>query len=389
MSLSLAARMIGACVLPLGLLEVGTQYFGAVGPLGPLGTATLTEAHGLQYPSRCSRNRFSGLYVNGATTATFCTDAYGTIEPTSLNALAEARSAAGAPYILACGGSTTETAVVDAHDRWVAVLAERLGVAAVNAGASAKTMATCARTIDFVLRHAPRDRPPFILVATNVNTLAGYTAARSVPHWDQSTVPEQPFAPEPLHPALRAWIPGLYHVAASVVSWLGADSSDDGYVRALAAGCCHSPAAANQPAGPRFDWQAEENHRIYARYVSNSLKLIEAVFDRHGVPRERVLFIEESNAFGFAAMPHLVRDFRQPLHGLDGRPLDLPTSAAITARYDEIYVQAVSRRFEVIRASTFDLPASAFYDAVHLTASGSRTLGERLAEILRRKLPGS
>lgn len=390
MSLSSAAKLVVACILPIALLEAGTQYLGGVGPLGPLGSATLTESHGLQYPSRCARNHFGRLYRDGdSVVATLCSDAYGTIEPTSLSALVEARSPGTVPYILACGGSTTESAPIEQQDRWVTVLSERLGVAAINAGASAKTMATCARTLDFLLRRAPPGRPPLILITTSVNTLGHFVAAATAPNWDRVTLPAQHFAPQPLHPELRAWIPGLYHLAAILVSWLDSGPSGRPYTDGLIAGCCHVPAAVNRSPAQRFDWDDEANRQLYARFVAANLERIEAVLERHGVARERVVFIEEANAYGHPAMPHTTHDFRQRLHGLDGKALDWPTAAAVTARYDEVYVQVVAQRFDVIRAETFDLPPTAFYDAVHLTPSGARAYAERLAEILRTQIVGA
>lgn len=389
MSMWTLARVVGACVLPIVLLEAGMQHFGEVGPLGPVTSTTLTESHGLRYPSRCLRTNFGRLEAAGDSSATLCTDAYGTIEPTSLGALARAAGASDEPYILACGGSTMEVAAVEPEDRWVAVLASRLSVPAVNAGASSKDLATCARTLDFLLRHAPRGRPPLILIASNVNTLGSFVAARSSPAWDGVSIPEQAYTPAPPHPGLRAWVPGLYHLAATLVANTGASADDGQYARELSQGCCHVPAAVNQDPARRFDWDDETNRQRYARFVAAMLGRIEAVLERHGVERNRVVFVEEPNSYGFADMPHLARDFRQRLRGLDGKPLDLATSATLTARYDKVYARVVGERFDMIRAGGFDLPSSAFYDAVHLTTTGSRLYGEHVARLLRRKLSGS
>lgn len=390
MSIWSHARVVGACALPILLLEAGMQYFGAVGPLGPVASATLNESHGLRYPNRCLRTNFGRLEKDGETWATLCSDSYGTIEPTTLEALERAPAAAGQPYILACGGSTTEAAQAEPDERWVAVLASRLGVPAINAGAASKDLATCARTLDFLLRHAPRDRRPLILIATNVNTLGSFVAAASRPGWDGASVPDQQYAPTPPHPTLRTWIPGLYHIAATIVADTRANADDGRYARELELGCCHVPGAVNRDPGRPFDWTDEAHPARYARFVGATLQRIEAVLERHKVARDRVVFVEEPNAFGFADMPHLVRDFRQRLHGLDGKPLNLATSAALTARYDEIYMRAAAERgFAVIRAAQLDLPATAFHDAVHFTPRGSRLHGESLARLLRQKLSGT
>lgn len=382
-----AARVAGACLLPVVLLEAGLQYFGEVGPLGPLTSTAITESHGLRYPERCLTTNFGQLKTTGETVASLCTDAYGTIEPTSLEALIETPAAADAPYILACGGSTTEVAQVEPDDRWGAVVASRLGVPAVNAGAASKDLATCARTLDFLLGHAPRGRPPLIVIASNVNTLGSFVSARSAAAWDPASIPEQLYAPAPPHPDLRAWIPGLYHLAATVAAATQATAEDGRYARELQLGCCHVPGAVNREPGRRFDWDDEANRDLYAHFVGAMLARVEAVLARHGVERDRVVFLEEPNAYGFPAMPHLVRDFRQRLHGLDGQPLDLQTSATLTARYDEIFMRVVGGRgFDVERAAGARLPPEAFHDAVHFTTAGSLLYGEHVARVLRRKL---
>ena len=382
MSLWSLVRVVGACVLPVLLLEAGTQHFGEVGPLGPLGSTRLTESDGLRYPSRCLRTNFGRLEVGGDSWASLCTDAYGTIEPTSLAALRRT-GASDEPYVLACGGSTTEAAIVDPGYRWVTILAESLGVPAVNAGAASKDLGTCARTLDLLLGHAPQGRPPLILIASNVNTLGSFVAARSTPGWDGSTAPAQRYAPMPPHPGLRRFIPGLYHLAASVVAGTRANAEDGRYARELAQGCCHVPAAVNRDPARRFDWHDEANRALYARFVAAMLRRVEAVLKRHAVAPDRAVFIEEPNSYRFAAMPHLVRDFRQRLHGIDGKPLGLAASAALTARYDDIYMRTVGARFPVIRAARLDLPASAFIDAVHFTTTGSRRFGAQLAGLLQ------
>jgi len=388
MSLWGLLRVVWCCALPIALLEAGMQRFGEVGPLGPVASSTITEAYGLRYPSRCLRTNFGHLDVQGDTWATLCTDAYGTIEPTSLSALIREPSEPGEPYILACGGSTTEVATVEAADRWPTILGHRLDVATVNAGAASKDLATCARTLDFLLKHAPRGRLPLILITNNVNTLGTFLSARSSPGWDGISIPEQTYAPMPPHPGLRPWIPGLYHLAATVVAETRANGDDGQYGRALSLGCCHIPGAVNRDAGRPFEWNDEANPKLYAGLVAAMLQRIDAVLQRHGVPRERVIFIEEPNSYRFDAMPHLAQDFRQRLYGLDGKPFDFATSAALTARYDDIYMRVVGERFAVIRAKSLDLPASAFHDAVHLTTAGSRLYGERLADILRPRLAG-
>jgi hypothetical protein len=384
MGLLSAARVVGACFLPIALLEVGTQRLGEVGPLGPMGSAALSETVGLQYPSRCHRNHLGALYADRAeAAATLCSDAWGTIEPTSLRALD-----AGADrdaYILACGGSTTEMFAVEAEERWVARLARALDVRAVNAGASSKAMAKCAQTLDHLLRRIPADRPPLILIATNVNTLGTFIAAR-FHGWSGGAPPEQRYAPPPLHPEVRAWIPGLYHLAALTISALDLPP-EPSYADQLAQGCCHIPGDANRRPGHRFDWRAEDNRALYDRFVAASLDAIDDVLDRHKIARDRVLFMMEPNSYGHASMPHLARDVRQPLYGLDGERLSFATAAALIQDYDEIYARRVGERYTVIRADRFDLPADGFYDAVHMTAAGAEALAERLAPILQTRLP--
>lgn len=384
MPLLSSLRLAGACLLPIAALEAGVQHFGEVGPLGPMRTAALSESIGLQYPSRCHRNHLGALYADRPeAAATLCSDAWGTIEPTSLRALNA--GADRTPYILACGGSTTEMFAVEPEERWVARLSRSLEVPAVNAAASSKAMAKCAQTIDYLLHRIPADRLPLILIATNVNTLGTFIAAR-FHGWSGGALPDQRYAPPPLHTGIRAWIPGLYHLANVTVSALDLPPGHS-YADQLAQGCCHIPGDANRRPGHPFDWQAEENRELYGRFVAKSLDRIESVLRRHRIARDRVVFIMEPNSYGHETMPHLARDVRQPLHGLDGKPLSFATAATLTRGYDEIYARLVGERYTVVRSDRFDLPASGFYDAVHMTAIGAEALAERLAPLIEARLP--
>jgi hypothetical protein len=388
MVLCSTARIAGACLLPIALLEVGMQYFGEVGPLGPIRTTMLTETIGLQYPSRCHRGQFGELYAGrGHHSATMCTDEWGTIEPTSLSALLEKPPAPDGAYLIACGGSTTEITAIEPDERWVAQLSRRLGIPAINAGASAKGMTKCAQTIDYLLRRIPEDRQPLILITTSVNTLGTFLPARFA-GWSGGAIPEQPYSPPILHPRVRRWIPGLYHLAATLVSEVGSPPHN-GYADALAEGCCHMAGAANRTPDRRFDWRSEENLELYARFTATSVDAIDSLIARHRIPRERVVFVVEPNSFVYESMPHLTRDFRQHLHGLDGNRLDSATSASITQTYDDIYARVVGERYTVIRADHFAFMPTAFYDAVHMTESGASAMAEGLAPLLRLKLPGS
>ncbi len=381
------ARMIGACILPIALLEFGMQYFGGVGPLGPRHTMALTESVGLQYPSRCDRTNFGPIYAGkGDHLATFCTDAHGTIEPTSLTALLADKAPSNAPYLLACGGSTTEITAVEPEERWVTRLSRRLGVPAINAGAAAKGMVKCAQSLDYLIERMPPGRQPLILITTSVNTLGTFLPAR-FNGWNGGAIPEQPYAPPALHPAVRAWIPGLYHLAALIVSAIGG-RSEHSYADALAEGCCHMAGAANTTPPLRFDWASEENQDLYARFTARSVDAVDALLARHRIARDRVVFVVEPNAFIYPAMPHTRRDFRQLLHGLDGKRLDAADSAAITRRYDDIYARIVGERFTVIRADKFPFEAASFYDAVHMSPSGAQVMAEHLAPLLRARLSG-
>ncbi|MBX3503041.1 MAG: hypothetical protein KF889_26660 [Alphaproteobacteria bacterium] len=382
-----AARLLGACLLPIALLEAGLQHWGGVGPLGPMGSAALAETLGLQYPSRCHRGNFGPLYAGRAETeATMCTDAWGTIEPTSLTALLKTPADADATFLLACGGSTTEITAIEPEERWVARLSRQLEIPAINAGAASKGMVKCAQTLDWLLDRIPQGREPLIVIAASVKTLGTFLPARFA-GWSGGAIPEQPHAPPALHADIRALIPGLYHLAATMVSAAGTPP-ERSYADALAEGCCHMAGAANRSPAHRFDWHDAENRELFARFTAKSVDAIEAVMVRHRIPRERVLFIVEPNAFVFDAMPHLARDFRQHLHDLDGRRLDSAASAEITQAYDDLYARVVGERFPVIRADRFGFAPGAFYDAVHMSPDGARAMADQLAPLLRERLVG-
>ena len=113
---------------------------------------------------------------------------------------------------------------------------------------------------------------------------------------------------------------------------------------------------------------------------------IDSVLMRHRIPPGRVLFIVEANSYRHDSMPHLARDTRQPLRGLDGKPLPHASAAVLTQDYDDIYARVVGERYAVMRADRFGLPASAFYDAVHMTASGAQAMAGHLAPVVQAAL---
>ena len=97
----------------------------------------------------------------------FRTDRYGSIVPSTLTA---ALDAPRRPYVVFCGGSTTESGVVSEGHRPADVFARLRGVPAVNVGRSGKSIDGCMASLrDLLSLQLPR--PGLIVVANNVNTL--------------------------------------------------------------------------------------------------------------------------------------------------------------------------------------------------------------------------
>ena len=102
----------------------------------------------------------------------FNTDAFGTIEPSSLNSNKSKLDES----VLFCGGSTTETVVVREGSRVPDVFSSITKVPAVNAGKSGKNLSGCIKSIEFILKNF--GKPKLIVIANNVNTLPQFAHSR-------------------------------------------------------------------------------------------------------------------------------------------------------------------------------------------------------------------
>ena len=75
------------------------------------------------------------------------------------------------PYVLFCGGSTTESSFVPEGLRVPDVYAKVSKRRSVNASKSAKTLSGCIQTIEFIFENSEK-QPDNIVIATNHNTLS-------------------------------------------------------------------------------------------------------------------------------------------------------------------------------------------------------------------------
>ncbi len=374
--------VLAAYLVPIVVLELAVQAIAGVGPLGPLGFGTQPEMVGLQVPSRCVAAHPGRLYADRPNASVeFCADSWGTIEPTSVSgARAARRQRPSTPVLLVCGGSTSEANLVSPPDRWPASAARIAGLPVVNASRSGKTLLGCVDTIDFALTHLPGGQDTTIAIVTSLNTLGTFMGARAALDAGGLWVPPLDWSlgrPEPI----RRWLPGMVHLVSLVGHALAPPPTGTTYADALAAGCCHMAAEANRDAQKRFDWDDPRNLAFYRTFVEVRLDRLDGILSRHGVARQRVAVVQEPNAYGAGpSMPHTASDFRQRLRGIDGAVLDLERAAAILAIYDDIYLEAArGRGYRVLPSAGLDLPASAFYDAAHMTAPGARLHGEKLA----------
>ena len=311
----------------------------------------------------------------------FRTDRYGSIVPSALTAALEAPRH---PYVVFCGGSTTESAVVSEGHRPADVFARLRDVPAVNVGRSGKSIDGCMASLrDLLSLQLPR--PGLIVVANNVNTLMGFAQEQLMLQPSDSHGAEMSAAPAAaaskplaLQSRVRNVFPGILHAALKFKVASGPYAEME---YGLKAGCCHGASEVNRH-GPNFDWRAnvmQERYRAYAEQRSMQLRALLAEVE---FPESRLVIFIEPNSF---ALPSITSgpDYRQRLRNFDGSLMSLPESARVTAVYDRIYATAFrAQGFAVLQLPQTTLGSDYFYDAVHLTAQGARGVGAFYAEKL-------
>lgn len=371
------ALLIGLYLLPLVAFEIAAQlvyaeHLGTDTAISRLAGRRTLRAHGLQLAHTNKTLTFRYLYDwrdnDAPKTTRFQTDAYGTIEPSSLTAAQRSRR----PYVLFCGGSTTEGSFIQAGHRIPDRFALTARRAAVNAGRSGKDIHGCIQSIAWLTRQSPA--PSQIVIANNVNTLMTFA--------EQQTRGNGLLARGTR--ALTQLLPGSYQVYQRLLDRVAAARparqqqpaqrwSD--YEQALDKGCCHGAARFNRQR-PELDWERPQTLDQYRRYVGAAAQQLRALLNNRGIAQRQVVIVLEPNSYG---LPHTaaIKDWRQKLHAFGGRPYSSSESALISNQYDNVYQQVfVAAGFRVLRFPPSQLEPDDFYDAVHLTTTGARKLGD-------------
>ncbi len=303
-------------------------------------------------------------------TTHFRTDRHGTILPSSLQAATSGKRA----YVLFCGGSTTEGSFIKEGYRLPDVYSRYSGLQAVNAGKSGKDLSGCINTISHFLERG--HQPHAIIIANNVNTLMTFADKTG-------KKPTQALSPLSL---LRRALPGSYQLIKDMRQQFKHTQGNNSehqralaYERALDSGCCHGAAQVNR-SRPELDWTLATTQKQYERYVKAISNELDRVRQAHQVNKSRIFFLIEPNSFALPGTSGK-RDWRQRLHSFNGRQLSLQESAAITATYDRIYSESLaSKGYKIISIPQSLLGSEDFYDAVHLTPTGSEKMGRFYSE---------
>lgn len=379
-----ALALLSLYSLPIVFIEIFAQfrYSHSLGERAYISKIFNSEAksiYGLHKPNTASELKYRYLYDwqddDTVKTSIFRTDKYGTVVPSSFESVRKNSST----YTLFCGGSTTECSFVQEGLRVPDVYAKTSRMPAVNAGVSGKDVYGCINTISFFLSRTPK--PSNIVIANNVNTLMTF---------GNSLIKAE--SPSPINVTkntLSNVLPGMHQLAISVkaklarkqgVNNVNPEFSD--YENALDNGCCHGASSFNRQK-PQIDWNDNNVKRAYLKYVETASNQLSKILTKSNVDKSIVYVFIEPNSFGLKGTSSK-KDWRQTLTAKDGRKLGNQDSGLITEEYDEIYKLAFEKSgYKVIAIQSEQLSPNDFYDAVHLTPSGSTKIGKFYAYTIK------
>lgn len=300
----------------------------------------------------------------------FKTDDFGTIEPSSLSSNKYRISES----IIFCGGSTTETSLVQEGRRVPDVFSSISKIPSVNLGKSGKNLGGCIKSIEFILSNI--GMPKMIIVANNVNTLGEFAKLKSEP-----LIKKQ----------LKLIFPGIYTSLKEIKKSLKKSTSNSSgksdtylppYEFALQQGCCHIASEFNKTNNAQFDWDNDKNLEDYYNFVADQGKILKDMLTRYDYPWKNTIIFIEPNSF-LNSKTSALYDYRQFLSNIEGKLLSGLESAKITKNYDLQYQLALKRiGFEIIEVDPKDLRNEYFYDAVHLSPEGAEFIGKFYANQL-------
>ena len=141
---------------------------------------------------------------------------------------------------------------------------------------------------------------------------------------------------------LRKFIPGIYMLSAKIKSSLANKPKIPDYKKlpeyekSLANGCCHGAASFNIRGGISFDWDSAKNRSRYYSHIRSLSQELKYILKLDFYPLNRVVFFIEPNSYALKGTSGSV-DYRQLLHDISGKRLNLEKSSDYTSIFDEIY----------------------------------------------------
>lgn len=306
----------------------------------------------------------------------FQTDQYGAILPSGVNQALSSDQ----PFILFCGGSTSENWAVPEGQRMPDVYGKVIGRPVINLAKSGKDIHDCTESIKKFFSLFPDNPPSQIAIANNVNTLMAFSKNKI---YAQQATKESASSKPSLKSSLRTWLvesnllPGTYLAAhkAKYVFSKNLPMEDS-----LLAKCCHGPADVNRK-GQNFDWESKSTMASYKRYSDEASRNLKSMLATYKFPLKHVLIFIEPNSY---ALDKTIGkfDYRQKLTGFEpNEELSLEQSSTITNQYDTIYKKSFKKRgFKTFSIDPKLLKGAYFYDAVHPTALGAQFIGKQLAQ---------
>ena len=308
----------------------------------------------------------------------FQTDQYGAILPSGVNQALRSDQ----PFILFCGGSTSENWAVPEGQRMPDVYGQAIGRPVINLAKSGKDIHDCTESIEKFFSLFPDNPPSQIVIANNVNTLMAFSKNKIKGQGSSKQSASVSSKPS-LKSSLRTWLvesnllPGTYLAAhkAKYVFSKNLPMEDS-----LLAKCCHGPADVNRK-GQNFDWESKSTMVSYKHYSDEASRNLASMLATYNFPLKHVLIFIEPNSY---ALDRTIGkfDYRQKLTGFEpNEELSLKESSIITNQYDTIYKQSfIKRGFKTLSINPNLLKGSYFYDAVHPTALGAQFIGKQLAQ---------
>lgn len=368
-------------IAPIGLVEIFSQFRYSYGYFFEILSGRKTsEKVGLR-PSNANYSKaIKTLYgdTSKIKIIKYRTDKYGTIHPSTIS---NAKNKIDKSTLF-CGGSTTETSVVQEGQRIPDIYSKITSKIAINASRSGKDLKGCIETIDYFIKY--HGKPKNIIIATNLNTIGLYGRLQG----DKKIESKNFFSLKDPESGLRNFVrksfksltPGLaktrMHIKKQEDLELQA-SGEINYESRLFKGCCFISGTFNKPGSNIvFDWESSLQQEGYRNLIRNQLKRLDILIKKYSIDKQNIFFFLEPNSFLLSGTSSKT-DLRQYLHDKNGFKVDGINSAKWTKIYDDIYLNTVKQYgYKVLNVKISDLRSQYFYDAVHLTPEGSKFIGK-------------